>query len=174
VAKEEPAVVQVKEEPVEKPVPEKKDEVVMKNVPIPDELRGALVDDWYLIQKQDKLYNLPAKPNVRDVLDEYIKYKISKKENDKSSESCLREVAKGDEFQIFLYFILTQFLHLFRCLCIFRHATWKATFVQVREATVRRNASETPIKNYVPNIWPTSSAEVVCLEGGYGSALSVR
>lgn len=84
----------VKEEPVEPPE-EKKEDNLMKDVSIPDELRRALVDDWYLIQKLDKLYNVPAKHTVRDVLDGYIKYKLSKKENNKSSESCLREVAKG-------------------------------------------------------------------------------
>ena len=84
----------VKEEPEEPPA-EKKEENLMKDVSIPDDLRRALVDDWYLIQKLDKLYNLPAKHTVRDILDGYIKYKLSKKENDKSSESCLREVAKG-------------------------------------------------------------------------------
>lgn len=84
----------VKEEPVEPPA-EKKEENLMKDVSIPGDLRRALVDDWYLIQKLDKLYNLPAKHTVQDVLDGYIKYKLSKKENDKSSESCLREVAKG-------------------------------------------------------------------------------
>jgi MRG len=93
VPKEEP-VETVKEEPVEPPA-EKKEENLMKDVSIPDDLRRALVDDWYLIQKLDKLYNLPAKHTVRDILDGYIKYKLSKKENDKSSESCLREVAKG-------------------------------------------------------------------------------
>ncbi|XP_059478309.1 mortality factor 4-like protein 1 [Neocloeon triangulifer] len=81
---------------VEKSVPVKqKDENLLQELEIPVELRKVLVDDWYLIQKQDKLHNLPAKHTVRDIFDDYVKYKVSKSECDKSAESALREIGRG-------------------------------------------------------------------------------
>ncbi|XP_059478155.1 mortality factor 4-like protein 1 isoform X2 [Neocloeon triangulifer] len=95
VLKEEPVPVK-QDEPVEKSVPVKlKDENLLQELEIPVELRKVLVDDWYLIQKQDKLYNLPAKHTVRDIFDDYVKYKVAKSECDKSVESALREIGRG-------------------------------------------------------------------------------
>ncbi|CAB3364004.1 Hypothetical predicted protein [Cloeon dipterum] len=87
--------VQVKEDIVEKPATEQKDEILLQELIIPENLKKVLVDDWYLIQKQDKLYNLPAKETVRDVLDNFIQFRVAKTNCDKSGESALREVAKG-------------------------------------------------------------------------------
>lgn len=44
-------------------------------IKIPDELKELIADDWDLVTRQSKLYNLPAAKSVDNILDEYAKTK---------------------------------------------------------------------------------------------------
>lgn len=62
-------------------------------IKIPDELKPWLVDDWDLITRQKKLFELPARVNVDQIIDDYIKSK--RVSNNKNKESTLIEVTNG-------------------------------------------------------------------------------
>lgn len=62
-------------------------------IKIPDELKPWLVDDWDLVTRQKKLFELPARVNVDQIIDDYIKSK--RVSNNKNKESTLIEVTNG-------------------------------------------------------------------------------
>lgn len=62
-------------------------------IKIPDELKPWLVDDWDLITRQKKLFGVPARVTVDQIIDEYIKSKRCS--NNKNKESALVEVTNG-------------------------------------------------------------------------------
>ncbi|KAG2179461.1 hypothetical protein INT44_006307, partial [Umbelopsis vinacea] len=74
---------------------------------IPEQLKGFLVDDWENVTKTQQLISLPRKPNVSDILEDYLDHamKASKRalpltENIRASDELLTEVVRG----IKLYF----------------------------------------------------------------------
>ncbi|KAD4888207.1 hypothetical protein E3N88_20280 [Mikania micrantha] len=67
---------------VEKPV----------KIQIPSTLKKQLVDDWELINHQDKLVKLPRSPNVDDILAKYLEYRSKK---DGMMTDAVGEILKG-------------------------------------------------------------------------------
>lgn len=61
-------------------------------IKIPEELKPWLVDDWDLITRQKKLFQLPARVTVDSILDDFIR---SKKQSNKAKESAVIEVTNG-------------------------------------------------------------------------------
>lgn len=61
-------------------------------IKIPEELKPWLVDDWDLITRQKKLFQLPARVTVDAILDEFVR---SKKQTNKAKESAIIEVTNG-------------------------------------------------------------------------------
>jgi len=62
-------------------------------IKIPDELKPQLVDDWDLVTRQKKLFHVPARYTVDQIIDEYIKSKRCT--NNKNKESALIETTNG-------------------------------------------------------------------------------
>lgn len=56
-------------------------------------MKPWLVDDWDLITRQKKLFELPARITIDKIIDEYIKSKRCS--NNKNKESTLIEVTNG-------------------------------------------------------------------------------
>jgi hypothetical protein len=47
-------------------------------IAIPKDLKSRLVDDWHMINLQNKLVNLPAQITVDDIVKQYVQYKKTK------------------------------------------------------------------------------------------------
>ena len=48
-------------------------------IQMPESLRIWLIDDFDFIIQQNKIFNLPSKKSIRQILDDYIDYKVKKK-----------------------------------------------------------------------------------------------
>jgi len=66
-------------------------------LPIPDDLKVLLVDDWEAITKNNQLVPLPRTPNVQTILQEYRDYCASGKFTDRATRSAqlLEEFTAG-------------------------------------------------------------------------------
>ncbi|XP_022192999.2 mortality factor 4-like protein 1 [Nilaparvata lugens] len=73
-------------------------------VPLPDQLKPWLVDDWHLINNNKKLIDLPAKITVDQILEDYTKYKTMSKSSNPNNEYAVTEVMNGirDYFNVML------------------------------------------------------------------------
>ena len=80
-------------------------------VKIPDELKPWLADDWDLITRQKQLINVPAKPNVDTILEQYIQYKTESKHYH-ANKDALEEVTQGIR-EYFNVMLGTQLLYKF-------------------------------------------------------------
>lgn len=64
-------------------------------VKIPDELKHWLVDDWDLINRQRKLYQLPARVPVETILSDYVKQRTAVKGIKLNKETGITEAVNG-------------------------------------------------------------------------------
>ena len=75
------------------PTVEDEDSYVAKvevRVTIPDELKSTLIDDWDLITRQKRLYSLPAKITIDEILSSYVD-----KHGCLETKSCAQELTGG-------------------------------------------------------------------------------
>ncbi|CAO3696120.1 unnamed protein product [Umbelopsis ramanniana] len=62
---------------------------------IPEQLKGFLVDDWENVTKTQKLIPLPRKPNVSDILDDYLDHAMKASKRNGASDELLTEMVRG-------------------------------------------------------------------------------
>jgi len=66
------------------------------NIDIPEELKYVLVNDWDLVVHQKKLFSLPAKVTVNNIIDQYIDHLSNSSETVTTSKKSIAvEVIKG-------------------------------------------------------------------------------
>ncbi|XP_015983706.2 mortality factor 4-like protein 2 [Rousettus aegyptiacus] len=80
-------------------------------VKIPDELKPWLVEDWDLVTRQMKLFQLPAKKNIDKVLEEYANCRKSQG-NDDNMKYAVNDVVAGIK-EYFNVMLGTQLLYKF-------------------------------------------------------------
>ncbi|KAF5302713.1 hypothetical protein FQR65_LT08455 [Abscondita terminalis] len=81
-------------------------------VKLPDELKPWLVDDWDLVTRQRKLAQLPARQTVDEIIENYVVYKKSAKNNNAYKESAAMEISNGIR-EYFNVMLGTQLLYKF-------------------------------------------------------------
>ncbi|KOB78932.1 Mortality factor 4-like protein [Operophtera brumata] len=64
-------------------------------IKIPEELKVWLVDDWDVINRQQKLALLPAKLTVAQIVDNYLAFKKSSKTHNATKDKVLVDITEG-------------------------------------------------------------------------------
>lgn len=67
----------------------------MINLPVPDHIQAMLVDDWENITKNNQLVPLPHAKPVNKILEDYLNYEKSHREEGSASMDILEEVIAG-------------------------------------------------------------------------------
>ncbi|XP_065170319.1 mortality factor 4-like protein 1 [Atheta coriaria] len=92
-------------------IAEPEEEFVSKievNIKIPEDLKQILVEDWDLVNRQKKLWLLPAALTVEEILDNFVNH--MKSSHKTASESSIREIANGFK-EYFNTILVTQLLY---------------------------------------------------------------
>eukprot|EP00123_Amoebidium_parasiticum_P017175 comp23742_c0_seq1/m.40978 comp23742_c0_seq1/g.40978 ORF comp23742_c0_seq1/g.40978 comp23742_c0_seq1/m.40978 type:complete len:302 (-) comp23742_c0_seq1:514-1419(-) len=97
-------------------------------LPLPDDLRRLLVDDWDMVNNQKKLVKLPREPNVDKILKDY---KVSKAKNPAFPEEIVGEVVDG---------LKTYFDHTLGTLLLFRFE--RPQYTAILEENKDKNMSD--------------------------------
>ncbi|KAI3660147.1 hypothetical protein MP638_002544 [Amoeboaphelidium occidentale] len=63
-------------------------------IPIPDNLKAQLIDDWENVTKNRRLVSLPRSPTVAEILSEYKEYRSKQKLKD-GPDGMLEEILEG-------------------------------------------------------------------------------
>lgn len=91
-------------------------------VPVPDELKRQLVDDWDFVTRQKKLVQLPRTPSVKKIIDVYV----ADQTQGNKQKDLLKEMTRG---------LLKYFEHCLGSILLYRHerSQYNDIYVQIEE-----------------------------------------